>query len=1032
MERTNKKTDMTLQEIILALEKFWADHGCVIQQPCDIEVGAGTFNPATFLRCLGPEPWRVAYVEPVRRPTDGRYAENPFRVGAYYQYQVILKPAPENVLPLYLESLYSLGISPRKNDIRFVEDDWESPTLGASGLGWEVWWNGAEVTQFTYFQQMGSIDLDPICAEITYGLERIALYLQDVDDFFDIRWNEHVNYGDVHRQSEVEYSTYNFERADVDMLFELFSTYEKETHACLDAGLVLPATDHVLKCSHTFNMLDARGVISVTERVSYIERVRRLAQRIARAYVKQREEMEHPLLGRFSTETAPAVVGAVSNSAESEKKQETTDLLFEIGTEEIPASYVPPVFEQLRQLATESLTNHRVPFGDIETLGTPRRITLSIKDIQTFQESRETEVVGPPKRIAYDENGEPTKAAIGFAKTQGVDLTALRIVETERGEYVAASKLETGVPAREILTTLLTEWIEALRFPKTMRWETESEEPRAFARFARPIRWLVALLGDEVVDCTYGAAHAGRLTYGHRSLHPEPVTLTSADLSTYIEELRAVGVIVCPKERRETIEKQVRDVLEVEGCLPKLDEELLDTVNYLVENPQPIVGNFSESHLEIPSEVLITAMKTHQRYFPMWKSESVLAAKFVTISNGTEGNIDGVRHGNERVLHARLNDAEFFYSEDQKTSLADKVERLGSVVFHAKLGSLLDKAERLKALVQFIGTELQVPETTVRHAERAAWLCKADLTTHMVIEFPSLQGITGKYYAQNSGESEPVAAALAEHYQPLGADTPLPDTEVGALVAIVDKLDTIVGYFGIDERPTGSQDPYSLRRHALGTIRILQDRKLPLSLDAVVEKTISLYTVELAEDTQRSVLNFIKERQRVILLQAHQYAPDLADAVLAVGAVDIIDILKRASTLAEFRLTPNFEEVYNALNRVLRILPPDAPEAVDTTLLCDDAEKQLYACITEADSFLAQLARQNLQDKSQQSIQERDYAELLTQLAALQPAIDTFFDDVLVMAEEPALRANRLALLNQIGQNIYAVADLTKLVIAGN
>ena len=1029
---------MTLQEIILALEKFWADHGCIIQQPCDIEVGAGTFNPATFLRCLGPEPWQVAYVEPVRRPTDGRYAENPFRVGAYYQYQVILKPAPENVLPLYLESLYSLGISPRKNDIRFVEDDWESPTLGASGLGWEVWWNGAEVTQFTYFQQMGSIDLDPICAEITYGLERIALYLQDVDDFFDIRWNEHVNYGDVHRQSEVEYSTYNFERADVDMLFEVFSTYEKETHACLDAGLVLPATDHVLKCSHTFNMLDARGVISVTERVSYIERVRRLAQRIARAYVKQREEMEHPLLGKWAEDGYRSSVNSdqlkedLRNSRNTQPPQALTDnrqlktdnqyadLLFEIGTEEIPASYVPPVLEQLREIATESLTNHRIPFGEVQTLGTPRRITLSIKAVKTLQESQETEVVGPPKRIAYDENGEPTKAAIGFAKTQGVDLTALRIVETERGEYVAASKLETGGPTRDILKTLLTEWIEALRFPKTMRWETDAEEPRAFARFARPIRWIVALLGEAVIDCPYGAAHAGRLTYGHRSLHPEPITLTSADLDTYVEKLRAVDVIVCPKERRDTIEKQVRDVFEVEGCLPKLDEELLDTVNYLVENPQPIVGNFSESHLEIPSEVLITAMKTHQRYFPMWRSESVLAAKFVTISNGTDGNIDGVRHGNERVLHARLNDAEFFYNEDQKTSLADKVERLGAVVFHAKLGSLLDKADRLKALVQFIGAELQVPETTVGHAERAAWLSKADLTTQMVIEFPSLQGITGRYYAENGGEVEPVTTAIAEHYQPLGADTPLPETEVGALVAIADKLDTIVGYFGIDERPTGSQDPYSLRRHALGTIRILRDRKLLLSLDAVVEKAISLYTVELAEDTRTSVLNFIKERLRVILLETHQYAPDLADAVLAMGTVDIIDILERASTLAEFRLTPNFEEVYNALNRILRILPPDAPETVDAVLLHDAAEKQLYACITEAELGF------------QQSIQERDYAKLLAQLAALQPAIDTFFDDVLVMAEDPRLRANRLALLNRIGRAIYAVADLTKLVIAGN
>jgi len=454
-------------------------------------------------------------------------------------------------------------------------------------------------------------------------------------------------------------------------------------------------------------------------------------------------------------------------------------------------------------------------------------------------------------------------------------------------------------------------------------------------------------------------------------------------------------------------------------------------VNYLVENPQPIVGNFSESHLEIPSEVLITAMKTHQRYFPMWRSESVLAPKFVTISNGTDGNIDGVRHGNDRVLHARLNDAEFFYNEDQKTSLADKVERLDAVVFHAKLGSLLDKADRLKALVQFIGAELQVPETTVGHAERAAWLCKADLTTQMVIEFPSLQGITGRYYAENGGEAEPVTTAIAEHYQPLGADTPLPETEVGALVAIADKLDTIVGYFGIDERPTGSQDPYSLRRHALGTIRILRDRKLLLSLDTVVEKAISLYTVELAEDTRTSVLNFIKERLRVILLETHRYAPDLADAVLAIGTVDIIDILERASALAEFRLTPNFEEVYNALNRVLRILPPDAPETVDTVLLHDDAEKQLYACITEAELFLAQFTSQNLQDRSQQSIRERDYAKLLTQLAALQPAIDTFFDDVLVMAEEPSLRANRLALLNRIGRNIYAVADLTKLVIAG-
>ncbi len=1018
---------MTFQEIILALEKFWADYGCVIQQPYDVEVGAGTFNPATFLRCLGPEPWQVAYVEPVRRPTDGRYAENPFRLGAYYQYQVILKPAPENVLPLYLESLYHLGISPRKNDIRFVEDDWESPTLGASGLGWEVWWNGAEVTQFTYFQQMGSIELEPICAEITYGLERIALYLQDVDNFFDIRWNEHVNYGDVYRQSEVEHSIYNFERADVDMLFHLFSTYEKETYACLDAGLVLPATDYVLKCSHTFNMLDARGVISVTERVSYIERVRRLAQRIARAYVKQREEMEHPLLGKWTTSPPVGpVLGAVAPDArlDAAEADETTELLFEIGTEEIPAGYLPPALEQLQRMASDALTAHRIRFDALKTFGTPRRITLSVKGIATFQESEETEVVGPPKRIAYDENGEPTKAAIGFAKTQGVELADLRIVETPRGEYVAASKQEEGLPTREVLKTLLPEWIERLRFPKTMRWQSPiGENARAQlgttsrARFARPIRWLVALLGEEVVDCNYGPLAAGRVTFGHRSLSPEPITLASASLETYVSQLRNANVTVDPGERCNTIASQVTGILETEGCLPKLDAELLDTVTYLVENPQPIIGSFSESHLALPTEVLITAMKKHQRYFPMWKNDTELSAAFITISNGTDGNFEGVQHGNERVLRARLNDAEFFYREDQKDSLADKVERLDAVVFHAKLGSLLEKAERLKTLVRFIGEKLQVAETTCRHAERAAWLCKADLTTQLVIEFPTLQGVMGQYYAQNSGETEPVATAIAEHYQPLGADTPTPKTEVGALLSIADKLDTIVGYFGIEERPTGSQDPYSLRRHALGTLRILQDRQLPLALDTVVKKALSLYTVDLAADTETSVLNFIKERLlgRRGILQTQGYAPDIAEAVLAVGEIDVPHIFERAEAVANFRLTANFEAVYNALNRVLRILPETPPMDVEETLLIDDAEKNLYACVITAEPKF---------DRS-------DASQLLTHLAVLQPAIDRFFDDVLVMAKEPEVRENRLALLNRIAQRIYAVADLTKLVIAG-
>ena len=1008
---------MTFQEIILALEKFWADYGCTIQQPCDIEVGAGTFNSATFLRCLGPEPWQVAYVEPVRRPTDGRYGENPFRLGAYYQYQVILKPAPSDVLPLYLESLHHLGVDPRKNDLRFVEDDWESPTLGASGLGWEVWWNGAEITQFTYFQQMGSIELDPICAELTYGLERIALYLQDVDSFFNIRWNNQLEYGDVHHQSEVEYSRYAFEHSDTEMLFQHFDACEKEARACLGSGLVLPGTDYVLKCSHTFNMLDTRGVISVTERVNYIERVRRLAQQTARAYVEQREEMGHPLLNRWVPRTQEHTVEEQPEKT-AVMPDESADFLLEIGTEEIPAGYLDPALEQLGNTARRSLETHRLSFEEVRTLATPRRLTLCVKGLGTTQSDNVSEVVGPPKRVAYDENGVPTKAAIGFARTQGVDVADLKIVETERGDYVAVSKLEKGGAAIDVLREVLPAWIQSLNFPKTMRWDK--------LRFARPIRWLVALLGEQIIDFQLDTLRSGRCTYGHRSLNPEPVKLTDASFEGYVTQLRKVNVVANQTERRNRIERQITEILEAEGCATKIDSDLLNTVTYLVENPQPIVGSFSESHLSLPTEVLITPMKSYQRYFPMWSSDGKLMAKFIIISNGTDGNYEGVRHGNERVLRARLNDAEFFYREDQRTPLSTKVDRLGDVVFHAKLGSLLDKVCRLERLTGFITDEIgrsaaqgALSEHSRKHAIRASRLCKADLTTLMVIEFPSLQGIVGKYYAQNSGEAPEVAFAIEEHYQPISADSALPQTDAGVILSIADKIDTLVGYFGIGERPTGSQDPYSLRRQAIGIARILLEKEFHLSLGGIVEETVRLYQVELLDDTKPALIEFLKGRIKV-LLQTKGYQPDVLDAALATGELDIIDILKRAEVVAAFRENPDFNSIFPALNRVLRILPDAAPTQVHLDLLQDAAEKELAAAIAKVEPAL------------QKAVDERAYARLLFQLGSLQPAIDRFFDEVLVMTEDVELRSNRLALLNSIAVKLNVVGDLTKLVIAGN
>jgi len=1020
---------MTFQEIILALEKFWSDYGCIIQQPHDIEVGAGTFNPATSLRALGPEPWQVAYVEPSRRPTDGRYGDNPYRLGAYYQYQVLLKPSPRDIQELYLDSLKILNIDPVKNDLRFMEDDWESPTLGASGLGWQIWWNGAEITQFTYFQQMGGLELEPISVELTYGLERIAMYLQDVESIFDIKWNDKLVYGDIHHISEIEYSKYHFETSNVEAMFSLFNMYEQEALTCVKNGLVMPGLDYTLKCSHTFNMLDARGVVSVTERVGYIDRVRNLARRCARAYVNQREEMGYPMLNKWVSECG--IKKTIPKSEIRNPKSGKADLLFEIGTEEIPSSYILPALEQLGKLASQQLRENRIEFQQIQTFATPRRLTLAIKDVATMQSDISTEVTGPPKRVAYDEDGKPTKAAMGFARSQELSVDNLKIVETERGEYVCAEKLEKGRPTIEILQNILPSLVTSLSFPKMMRWDN--------LRFARPIRWLVALLGDEVIDFQLDTICSDRQTYGHRFLSSEPINLESADIENYVQKLREAYVIVNHEERHLKIRNQIGQLLKEANCIEKIDAELLDDITFVVEYPQAIMGSFSESHLSLPKEVLVTSMEYHQMYFPCWKNDSELMAKFITVSNGTDGNIDGVRRGNERVLGSRFDDAEFFYREDQKSSLAEKVDRLKNVVFQVKLGNLYEKSRRVENLAKFLSSQLgfdaiPLPKggrgvITTQIASRAAVLCKSDLTTQMVIEFPDLQGIVGKYYAANSGEPEEVAIAIEEHYQPLSAEAELPKTDAGAIVSIADKLDTIVGYFGIGEIPTGSEDPYSLRRQAIGIVRILLDKGYHLSINLVVDKAIELYNNKVyppskggqrscAETTKASVLDFFKARMDATI-RNQGYSYDVSDAVLSVDATDIVDAVECARILTAFRQRDDFDAIYPAFNRVLRILPEKSREGVDEQFLVDDAEKKLYRELSQLEPSL------------EESAKEKKYVDLLEQLATLQPTIDNFFDEVLVMTDDQTLRKNRLALLSRLADKLYLVADFSKLVIAG-
>ncbi|MEC9258008.1 MAG: glycine--tRNA ligase subunit beta, partial [Candidatus Poribacteria bacterium] len=424
-------------------------------------------------------------------------------------------------------------------------------------------------------------------------------------------------------------------------------------------------------------------------------------------------------------------------------------------------------------------------------------------------------------------------------------------------------------------------------------------------------------------------------------------------------------------------------------------------------------------HLDLPAEVLITSMKKHQRYFPMIKSDKQLVAKFISISNGTDGNIDTVRHGNERVLRARLADATFFYQEDRRTTLADRNRKLQSVIFQVKLGSLYDKVKRLESLSSFIAQQTKVDNATKDYAVKAAYLCKSDLTTQMVAEFPTLQGVMGRYYALDAGAPPRVAAAIEDHYRPVAADSDLPTSLEGSILSIADKIDTIVGYFGINEKPTGSQDPYSLRRQAIGILRVLQKLDLSVSFSSLVEKAIELYKVNLSENTKVEVLDFVRGRLKV-LLQTKGYVPDEIEVVLATGEIDVSDIEKRIQAVSNFRSSANFSQVYPALNRVLRILPDSLPKEIDPDLFEDDAEQKLSSLIIGMDADLNKL------------IKSQNYDKLLIKLSALQPAIDQFFDQVLVMAEDLDVRQNRFTLLNAIGQRIYAIGDLTKLVISGN
>jgi glycyl-tRNA synthetase len=993
---------LNFQQVILKLHNFWSDQGCLIWNPYNVQLGAGTGNPATLLRVLGPEPWRVAYVEPTVRPDDGRYGENPNRMQYYFQYQVILKPDPGNPQEMYLQSLEALGINPREHDIRFVEDNWESPALGAWGLGWEVWMDGQEITQFTYFQQAGGIELSPVSVEITYGLERITSALQGKNSVWDIDWLPGLSYGDVFLQSEIEHCKYYFEIADVEGLKQVYDEYNSESKRALEAGAVIPAYDYVLKCSHLFNVLDARGAIGVTERAAFFLQMRDMTRNVAKAFAEQRETLGHPLLKSSQNWDAPTVRGIVTMPKPPTK---AGNFLLEIGVEELPAADVDLAQEQLEDLAFDLFEKLRLkPDGGITVSSTPRRLVIAAWAVPPRQADEERVEKGPPAERAFDADGKPTKAAEGFAKKNGIAVEDLKVVEIDGGKYVTAQVREEGRPATEVLGEALPKLVGSIKFGKAMRWNDSG------IAFSRPIRWLTALFDEAIIPFEYAAVSSNNKTQGIRPFGSPEITVKSLD--AYFEAVKSQGIILNHEKRLDTIREQVNELAKKAGGRVPDDPGLLDEVTNLVEAPTALVGHFEEKYLELPREVLVTVMRKHQRYFPVEDAQGRLLPFFITVRNGDDQHLDMVAHGNEQVIKARFSDAEFFYREDLKKPLQDYLPRLSTLTFQKQLGSMMDKNERVAELVESLSKLLHMESTDVVIAQRAAHVVKADLATRMVVEMTSLQGVMGREYALKGDYPKDVANAIYEHWLPRNADDELPPSPAGTLLSLADRLDSLVGLFGIGLAPKSTADPYGLRRAALGIIQILVNKSIDLDLGKAIDRVIQVQPVRVQPNTKNDVLDFTAGRLRA-WVEEQEWPRDVIAAVLAEQSANPYRAMQGIRQLSEWVGKAGWEQILDSFARCVRITRAETERfGINPDLFTEGQEKHLYLSYTEA------VAR----------LQPDDNVDgFLNAFEPMLLAIGDYFEHVMVNVEDVAVRQNRIGLLQAISAMQEGRADLSYL-----
>ena len=679
------------------------------------------------------------------------------------------------------------------------------------------------------------------------------------------------------------------------------------------------------------------------------------------------------------------------------------DLLFEIGAEEIPAGFMPNILGQLKQLAETKLNDAHLPFESIATYGTPRRLALIVKGLADTSAEISERHKGPSASIAYDADGNATKAAIGFARGKGLDVADLVV---EDG-YIYAETKTAGVPAKDIVTDMLPQLITGLNFPKSMHWGNLD------AKFVRPVRWLVALLDEEVIPVEFATVKSGNVTRGHRFLGADEITIKNA--ASYVDTLKENFVMVDQDARRELISKQLHDMAASKNASIVWDDDLLEEINYLVEWPTALCGGFEESYLALPDAAIITPMKDHQRYFPLVDQDGKLLPMFLTVRNGSDHSIEVVQAGNERVLRARLDDAKFFFNEDRKKPLIDRQDGLTKIVFQEGLGNLADKTERLLKLGRVFGEECGLHEDAAIVLERATELAKTDLTTGMVTEFTELQGVMGKEYALLDGESPEVAEAIFEQYLPRFAGDVLPQTEAGKVLSIIDKVDNIVATFSRGLIPTGSQDPYALRRQTIGILNILLGSEWNISLRPIFKAAMELLNVpaEKQDELLGQVEEFFTLRLKNIFLD-REVPHHVIDLLLSNNELSVADAEGLVNALLANRIDENVELV-QAYTRMYNLVKDVEYTGVNSDLLKEDAEKALFEAASKAS------------EESLAAWEANDYAAVVAIPATLVPAINKFFEDVMVMDKDEAIKANRLQLVRLAYSVMAIIGDISAL-----